>query len=312
VTILIKRHEKRQSKNFVPSSPGGYSGARLEGRALVAAAIWRRTPGDPLRDPDNVTAQAGNTPTVNTADSGTVNAAEVDAATGPDGSTLSITASSTSQIVDLDDPAAPAAPIGNFAVSMNATSALGWSGTGTGATPVVNSGAGGNGSRAYVLADDGTGAAGTSYTLTEHFDVTYSSSGTGAILNANAGIDTAGLGIQVTGANQLNNLQIGTTNIALGTTTVSGTVNLNGAFGGGGNPFQQTGSVSYGGTSGGVDLTITRTVGTLPTIARDPTTGFVVGVPFDVAYNAGIGIATAGGQSSGLATMSLHYDASLS
>jgi hypothetical protein len=257
--------DKARSRRFVPESPTGESTAKLEGRFLTAPAFYRYPPGSPAEAGDQAIAQvAGGTPVV-----GQYTATATGTVATPNGT---IIGTSTVAIVDFADSSPPNAPVPNYSVSLDSTTTISWTGTGPGAQIGMNTA----GSRAYQIADDGTGPL-TGWEVVENYSITYTPPGPGSInrqfLNEGTNLATPGLTVTTGGLDVFTTVKVFGTNLAVpssGTTT---------------GPAGSSITYSLSGTT--ANFTSTTPLPALTVATTNPVAG---GIAWPVAFNTALGM----------------------
>ncbi len=268
--------------------PAGFDSRRGE---LTAPLIYRRPPTDPGGNGDGVTAAASGQPT----QGGIQSASNSGSATN--GSTTGV-AKSDIGVVDLPNPAPPAAPVGTNSVSFAVGDQLYLTGSGNG---MVFISAGTSFYRSYVLADsNGTGDNGAY--VTENFSVNYASPINGSIGTLDVQLNTPGLNVHA---------DEGDITIGVGNTTL---VSYTGVSNSGGTHTITYGtetikySASISDTGVAINVTETKPVGPLPGAGTN-SNGTAKGIPWVVSYEDGISI---GGELTDQSKLTNSYSLSIS
>jgi len=210
--------------------------------------------------------------------------------------TFTVSAFGTVEFVDLDDPAPPANPVGNFVIEANTTDTLQMNTTGSIPFILNTQNVSSGGTHTYVLADDSLSPAPT--TLVEHYTVNFTPS--------------TGPGIPEMGANLVTNSLPGAGIAVQG--NFSGIV---GVTVGGPTTFLSQGdnntltlpngsTLDYSFNTQSVDITITTPLAALPSAATNPPSG----VLWPVTIGSIVGdpaMSNPGG--SDMTSVSTHYDA---
>ena len=280
---------------------------------MAAAALFRLPTGDPRRANDGVVATVGgmNLPQTNVAsDSYAANAgSSVAQAVVLDWmgnivgtTTFTMTATTTIQFVDLNDPSPPANPVGNYVISVNTTNQDAWTTAGSIAGIFNNVGANTNGTHTYMLADDLTGTRSNPNTvIVENWRVTYLAP-VEAVIPVVAATVTAGpdaLAVTGVGGAGIAGVRINGVTYNNSAGTVAG---LNGPNGIG------AGQITYTVSATAVTVMIVKPVGTLPAATTNPVPGLV---PWAVNVTSNLGVAAVSNplQASDMTTLTTHFDA---
>jgi hypothetical protein len=311
----LKRRDRRTygGRKFVPSVLGGLAGARLEGRSLAAPAIWRRPAVDPLSLNDLCHASWGlgsASGVLGAAGGGQHQATFIDPIT-LDVTQVTMLVSTGAEAVDLENPAAPAAPIGQYAVSFNTFDTIQITASGNEATvqPFLDTAWEVN--RNYLLANDGGGQSGPA-TLQETLTV---------IFQPGSNADNTGVNVFM---NMHGSLVTGTTTVtwdnggrgadgeSISTVTINGEGISRDVWDPGtttGTINTPNGSVDYAWNDNQLTVIATPNLGTLPAATRNPD-GTVNGNPWGASLYGQLQIQaqTAGGGTRDV-TYSAHFDA---
>jgi hypothetical protein len=280
--LSAKERSRRayRGRKFVPSSPDGLPGARLEARALTAPAIWRRPLADPLSANDRCRAVWGTGSGSGVMSAGGAgwttthfeNWQSWDPMAPPvliSVTDVKLTSMAGAEAVDLPNTEAPDEPIGNTAVSFNTFTSMQAEVTGPDWFVQNSLDAQAQVVREYLLAEDFLGPSGPA-TLQETFSVDFiqpTNNGNGLWVNVelvgyiNSGNWNVTYNSLQGGGNTISTVAInGNALIAPPPGTVStGTINLPG-----GQAF------AYAWSATDLVVTVTTPVGNLPLAVRNP------------------------------------------